>query len=98
MVERFPVVDVASPDRLPAGRELAYHQERGDLVAQVLPGPVGQLPCMGHRPGLRVRCQRGDRRGGLGNAPGQPGRDRPETSQRAGKLIEASEGAKTERY
>jgi hypothetical protein len=42
VVERFQVVVVAAPGGLPAGRELADVEDRGDLVAEFLGGAVGE--------------------------------------------------------
>ena len=44
VVERFSMVDIAPPNRLPAGRELAYLEQRGDLVPEFLPRPVDERP------------------------------------------------------
>ena len=38
VVELFPVVHIATPDGLPAGRELAHVEDSGDLVAEFLGG------------------------------------------------------------
>ena len=75
VVERFPVIQVAAPHGLPAGRELAHVHHCGDLVAEFLGGSVGQRPGGGDLAGVGVGDQRVDGGGGRGDAAGQSGGD-----------------------
>ena len=54
VVERVSMIEFASPDGLPAGRESAGVDEGGDLVAEVLGGSVGEGSGGGDGPGVGV--------------------------------------------
>src|SRR6476620_7352624 len=79
--ERFPVIQVAAPHGLPAGRELTHSHYCGDLVAEFLGGSVGEGPGGGDPTGVRVGDQRVDGAGGRGDAAGQPGGDGAEPGE-----------------
>ena len=84
VVERFPVIEVAAPDGLSAGRELADVQDGGDVVAEVLGGSVGEGSGGGDGAGVGVGEQGVDGAGGGGDAAGQAGGDGAEPGEGAG--------------
>src|SRR6478609_8919741 len=84
VVERFPMIHIAAPDRLPAGRELADVEDGGDLVAEFLGGSVGEGSGGGDGAGVGVGEQGVDGAGGGGDAAGQAGGDGAEPGEGAG--------------
>ena len=90
------MVDVASPDGLAAGREPAGVDQRGQLVAEVLAGPVGVRAGGDDRSGGLIGDQGAQRPGRCRDGAGHPGGDRPVPDQLGGEIVEAGQGGQAD--